>query len=566
MIKHAKLSVAILLALGLNGCETYRVTKAMNQADADADRASAVAESMRTQVGGNATDIKFTDQQWVSTVPVATKRGLPSALDCKVVYNERQTIQEFVSWLGTQCSKPIPVDLSPDALDYGASYMNQSGGNQRNSPPVAIPPPVAGESISDLFPTQGGGSNYGSASRSPYAGSRMVSQSYQGNLSGLLDSVTGALGLSWKYDAKNRAIRIFYLETRTFSVKSFNKSTTFTSSVKSGMSTAAGVSGGSSSGSGLNGGGTGGVSGDSGSQQATEMKLTSDVLEGIEQNVKSMLTLNRMAYSKATGIMTVTDRPEVLDRIQDYLDAENQVITKQILFNMEVLSVTLTDKDQYGIDWNLVYKSSKWGGGLANTFPGIDTSAVGGSASILDNSPWAGSKLLVKALSQQGKVSARTVPSVTTLNLQAAPVQIGRVQGYLASSQTTNSANVGSSTALTPGSITSGFNMSLYPFVPASGSEILLQVSINMIGDPKFDTITSGEASIQNPNYGTQTFSPSVKLRNGQTLVLSGFDQSVESTDKSGSGDASNFLFGGGGTRDKNHQVIVLLITPVILD
>ena len=556
-------TAAALLALTLPGCEAYRVNKAMNQADADGDRATALAESMRSQVAGSMSDIRFSDQQWVSTVPLATKRGLPASLDCTVIYNEKLSLQEFAAWLGGQCSKPISVQLASDALDYGASYTTQNGGARAAAAPVAIPSPAAADSISDLFPS-GGGVSTGTSYRSSYASSRTVTQPYQGSLSGLLDSVTGSLGLSWKYDAKARAIRIFYLETRTFSIKAFNKTTTFTSSVKSGMSTAAGVSGGSG-GSG-DGGSTGGVSGDSGSQQSTDMSLKSDVLDGIEKNVQSMLTLNRMAYSRATGIMTVTDRPEVLDRVQEYLEAENKVITKQILFNIEMLSVQLTDKDQYGIDWNLVYKSAKWAGGLKNTFPGIDSSAVGGSASILDNSPWAGSSLLIKALSQQGKVSSRTVPSVTTLNLQAAPVQIGRVQGYLASSQTTNSANVGSTTALTPGSITSGFNMSLFPFAPANSNEIMLQVSINVIGDPKFTPISSGEALIQNPDYGTQTFSPSVKLRNGQTLVLSGFDQSVESSDKSGTGSASNFLLGGGGLRDKNHQVIVLLITPTVLD
>ena len=109
---------------------------------------------------------------------------------------------------------------------------------------------------------------------------------------------------------------------------------------------------------------------------------------------------------------------------------ENESITKQVLLNVNVLSVALTDKDQLGIDWNLVYKSlnNKWGIGLKNTMPGIDQSAISGSVSILDtaNSAWAGSKAMVQALAQQGRVSTVRSPSVTTLNLQSAPIQIGR--------------------------------------------------------------------------------------------------------------------------------------------
>ncbi|MEZ1459349.1 PilN family type IVB pilus formation outer membrane protein, partial [Pseudomonas aeruginosa] len=64
-----------------------------------------------------------------------------------------------------------------------------------------------------------------------------------------------------------------------------------------------------------------------------------------------------MSLSRATGTLTVTDRPEVLNRVQQLVNRENESITKQVLLNVNVLSVALTDKDQLGIDWNLVYKS-----------------------------------------------------------------------------------------------------------------------------------------------------------------------------------------------------------------
>ncbi|MBY9433377.1 PilN family type IVB pilus formation outer membrane protein, partial [Pseudomonas aeruginosa] len=142
-----------------------------------------------------------------------------------------------------------------------------------------------------------------------------------------------------------------------------------------------------------------------------------------ENSINSMLTpsMGRMSLSRATGTLTVTDRPEVLNRVQQLVNRENESITKQVLLNVNVLSVALTDKDQLGIDWNLVYKSlnNKWGIGLKNTMPGIDQSAISGSVSILDtaNSAWAGSKAMVQALAQQGRVSTVRSPSVTTLNL-----------------------------------------------------------------------------------------------------------------------------------------------------
>ncbi len=554
----------IAFAVSLAGCEIKRVNESMDRVDATSNKADALAASLRNQKAQAHRSVVFTNEQWVSTRPLVVKKGLPPAFDCPLQYNESKTLQQFAQWISDTCH--LPVRVAPDALDYGASYLKAG-----TAKPVGPAPVVSngGDQISDLFPGYNGTSSGGSSGASlPVASGRAsATLQYTGKLSGLLDSVTGSLGLSWKYDPILGGIRIFYLDTQQFPVYAFNKSSTFTSEVKSGMSSSAGTSGSSSGGQGASSGS--GVSGESGSNQSTQTVMVSSLMDDIERNVRSMLTFDRMSFSRTTGVMSITDRPDVLERVRDYLDTENESITKQILINVEVISVSLTDKDQYGIDWSLVYKSvsGKWGFGLNNTFPGLDGSAINSSISILDTakSPWAGSKALIQALSQQGRVSSYRAPSVTTLNLQAAPIQIGKVRGYLASSSQTQSANVGTTTSLTPGSITSGFNMSLQPLVmPAN--KLLLQLAVNMSSDPTFETITSGDSKIQNPNYDIQLINQFVKLQSGQTLVLSGFDQTNENANKSGTGSASNFLFGGGGTRNTTRDVVVLIITPIVME
>lgn len=542
----------IALAVGLAGCETKRVNDAMNRVDDTTSKAESLSGSLRNQKAPLRKSVSFTDEQWVSTQPLAIKRGLPPARDCEIGYNESKTLQQFAQWVSDTCKTPVQV--MPDALDGGAAYLATNSATTPSGPAPVAPmlDPLAG-----LFPGSPGTGYSASPVKSPYASA----SKYQGRLSGLLDTITGSLGLAWRYDPVAGSIKIYYLDTRQFSVYAFNKSTTFKSEVKSGMSSSAGGS--SSS------GGSSGVSGQSGSNQNTSVTMDSTLLDDIEKNVQSMLTVGRMSFSRTTGVFNITDRPDVLDRVQTYLDGENARITKQILINVEVISVNLSDKDQYGIDWTLVYKQAggTLGLGLNNAFPGIDASAINSSISILDtaSSPWAGSKAIIQALSQQGRVSSYRAPSVTTLNLQAAPVQIGKVQGYLASSQTSQTPSVGSTTSLIAGSITSGFNMSLVPMV-MTGDQLLLQLAINMSGDPTFETFSSGDAKIQNPSYDLQIFDQSVKLRSGQTLVLSGFDQTNEKATKSGVGSASNFLFGGGGTRDTSRDLVVLLITPIILE
>jgi type IVB pilus formation R64 PilN family outer membrane protein len=557
--------LAIVLAVGLAGCEVKRVNESMSDVEASTAKADSLARSLRNRTGAQSS-VHFTDDQWVNTTPISIKRGLPPTRDCEVGYNDTKSLQQFAQWLSGLCSK-IPVQVMPDALDHGASYLQ----NRSALPGATASAPAADGSISDLFPDAGAGKGASMPSVSTYQPSTMyqgpmsVSTKYQGSLSGLLDTATGGLGLSWRYDSAAGVIKVYYLESRLFPVYAFNKGNAFKSEVRSGMSSTAGTSSGGSG----QGTSSGGTSGESGSSQTTQVTMVSSLLDDIERNVRSMLSLGKMSFSRTTGLISITDRPDVLDRVQAYLDEENNRITKNILVNVEVISVRLTDTSQYGIDWSLVYKSvsGDWGFGLTNSFQGVGTGAVSSSISILDtsSSPWAGSKAIIKALSQQGRISSYRAPSVTTLNLQAAPIQIGKVKGYLQSSQISQSANVGTTSSLIPGSITSGFNMSLVPMVMPS-DQLLMQLMINMIGDPLLEEISAGGSKIQNPSYDTQILNQAVKLRSGQTLVLSGFDQSTVNASKSGTFSPSNFLFGGGGLSEKSRDVLVLMITPIILE
>lgn len=565
----------LALAIGLAGCEVRPVTQTVDRVDAQTDRLTGMTARMREQRAPDRPSVSFTREQWVSTQPLVVKKGLPPARDCTVVYNETKTLQQFAQWVSDTCG--VAVHIAPDALDRGASYLRNHAPAQSGSrivaPPVAVPVPTsaAGDQLADLFPGYTGGastSGYSSGMNS-FAGTAALRTAnalkYSGTLSGLLDALTGSLGLSWKYEPASSSIRIFYLETRQFPVYAFDKRYTVSSELKQGLSSSAGVSSGGQSSSGS----TSGASGESGSNTSARATTESAVLRDIEQNVRSMAPLGLVSFSKTTGVFLITDRPDVLDQVQKYLDSENERITRSILVNVEVLSVKLNDSNQYGIDWALAYKTMRgtWGFGLRNTVAGLDPSAIGGSISILDtaSSPWAGSKALIQALSQQGRVSSYKAPSVVTLNLQNVPIQIGRVQGYLKSSQTTQSANVGSSTALQDGTITSGFNMMIMPMVMPN-NELIMQLQLNMSTDPVFRTISSGGSQIQSPDYDIQLMDQSAKLRSGQTLVLSGFDQINENANKSGLGNVNNFLFGGGGNRTTSRDVLVLVITPVIMD
>ena len=387
-------------------------------------------------------------------------------------------------------------------------------------------------------------------------------------LAGLLDSVTARLGLSWAY--RDNAVHIYYVDTRVFKIAAISSKTTMEYVVQSGTSLAGGSGG--ATGAGGVGGGSGGSNVAGGSNQTTKVAIEASLMDDIKTTLEAMVTpggIGRVAIG--SNSVTVTDTPASLGRIAEYMERENRNITRQAIFNVTVASVTLTDTDGFGLDLGLVYQalSGNYGINLANAFS-AGTGAASASLGVLDTATggaarFSGSRAILSALSNQGRVSVLTNPTVTTLNMQPVPVQIAKQTSYLASVSTTNTAQVGSTATLTPGTVTTGFSMDLLPYL-MDNNEMLLQFTMNLSPDARLRSAESGDNRIEVPEIDSRIFSQRVKMTSGQTLVLSGFEQRVSNGTKSGVGSPDNWFFGGGGTSDGRREVIVILITPIILD
>ena len=554
----------IALAL-LSSCAVQRVNESFDRAEFQGRTAGQYTKFLQNQQPQQNRDtVVFSNKPWVSTEPLVTRRGLPFSLDRDIAYRPAGPVSiTDVAQLITK-ETGLQVIVAPDALNPGI-LSSKSAGNTARGAAQAVPDP---DSLAGLLPNGMTGSMPGSASSFDLglsSGGLISGLNYNGKTSGLLNQATSRLGLSWHFDPELQGVRITYFDTRTFDVWTFGDELEIESTVKSGLLTSTGNGDSGSSNS------SGGATGESGSNQSIKSTYKTSLMSDIESNVKAMLSMQppgRLYLSRSTGTLTVSDRPEVLNRISAYLKETNRSITRQVLFNVKVYEVNFSDSDQTAVNWSAVYKSvsGKWGFGLSNTVAGISSEAISASGSILDtsSSPWAGSKAVVQALSEQGRVSEVRSPSVTTLNLQPAPIQIGNVQSYVASSSTTTTASVGSSTALTPATITSGFNMMLLPKL-LDKENMLLMITLSISSKPIFKDFESNDSKVQTTDYDTKNVAPKVRLRSGETLILTGFDENGDDASKSGVGSPSFFGLGGGRTRSTSHSALVVLVTPIVL-
>jgi type IVB pilus formation R64 PilN family outer membrane protein len=449
----------------------------------------------------------------------------------------------------------IPTKVSPDALAASnGSLTNASGasGASGNAGAAATGGVTAATSTNQNQSTQKSKSS--------------IHITYSsGDLKGLLDTVASRYGVYWKYT--NGIIQFYYTDSRTFQIDALPGDSSFTASVNS-QSASTGGSGGSSGGGGggSGSGGSGGVSTTNGQNTGISSQLS--VYTSMEKAVHAMLSLHgKVVSSPATGTMTVVDTPDTLDRVAQFIESENKSLSRQITINVSVLSVTLDDADNYGINWNLVYGSL--GGpnkltAITNIIPAVSNLVSSVAAPQFTgtiqnpNNRLSGSQLVMQALSQQGRVRQETSATVVTLNNQPVPVQVATQTSYLASQTTTQNTNGLPPTVTdTPGSVTTGFNMSILPHVLANNT-ILLQFTTD------FSTLVGLKVvgNIQVPTVDTRNFLQRVSMKTNETLIISGFEQSTDTLSRNGVGNASNMLFGGGSTGEKEKKIMVILITP----
>lgn len=443
------------------------------------------------------------------------------------------------------------------------------------------------------------------------SGEPAVPLHYNGTLSGLLDTVAYRSGTHWSY--RDGVVQFTRYVTRSFQIKMMPGSSTFSASVgkKSEMKADRGASGGSGG-----GGSAGGVKLDfnADAKVTTESKL--DYWADLVKTVSDMLSDGgRVTPSVVTSSLVVTDTAEVMERVKRYIDAENAVLGRQVKLRVQVYSVTLEENSAAGIDWNLVYQSA---GGLV---AGLGGPALGGalmarkgglSVSKIPRGVLAGSTAFIKALSQQGRVSAIIDTTVVTLNNQPAPVAVTQNQGFVAQTSMTP-GNYGGQAVVTAEQsvLTTGFVMNLLPTVMDNRS-VMLQVQIDMSDLKKLEKINlrtgkeapsgsdaggkgGGGTSVSvdgkdvkvavdggkdeddkgrhDDGLGTGTFmqlplTASIQtmqrasLKSGDTLVLSGFRRKDDSTDRDGI-----FAYEGG-TKEARQRVneVVIVISPELTE
>lgn len=473
----------------------------------------------------------------------------------------------------------ISVVVAPDAAGLmpvpgqtgmGGAGMGAGGMPGATSPGMPLPAPGAA-----------GGTGVAGANFTPNSlgvGNQPWLITYEGSVAGLLDVVGKRFDVTW--EASEKQVRIARTATRTFRLVALPGSTSGTNTISSTQNSTSGSSGsGGSSGGG--GGGSSGGSGGSGSsgksvttsQSASINFENLSAWDAVTSAIKTMIgTTDKLAVNSAVGTVTVTAGPAALERVERYIEETNAAMGKQVVLNVKIYALTLSEGDNYGINWSVVYDNLKGASmTLSSAYGGINQAASTMGVKILSSSNpgsvynfWTGSNALIAALSTQGQVSETFSTTLSTLNNQPVPVQVGSQMAYVQSSSVTQTANVGSSSSINPGQLNLGLDMNFVPHVQDDG-RILLQYGLTLSNLTSMSTFTSNGSTVQLPNVDVRSFIQRVGVRSGETLVLTGFDQNGAKSQSQGVGSANMPLLGGGVDGGKKRTIMVILVQPSLI-
>ena len=274
---------------------------------------------------------------------------------------------------------------------------------------------------------------------------------------------------------------------------------------------------------------------------------------------------------RSTGTVVVRGSAARVRDAGRHIARLNAWLARQVLLEVQLVTVSLNDDRSAGIDWQLVRTAAS-----ANPVGTSDLGLASARAMGLGLSPgsvgirfgtgnnFAGTSLILQALEAQGETSVRTAPRLVALNGQAAQLQVLNDRGILAEVEVTTRGEFSTATQeqLRPGTVSTGVSLTILPKIV--GDRIFLHANILVSDLVALDSAgRSGGQTIQLPTVDRSQFFQSARLRSGETLALGGIitDRGVANEQT-----MARFSWLGAKRRQYSRTETVLLITPTLLD
>jgi len=282
------------------------------------------------------------------------------------------------------------------------------------------------------------------------------------------------------------------------------------------------------------------------------------------------------------GLITVTGTPQQIRKVSRYISAMAKQVKQQVLIDVKILSVTLNNDKQTGIDWNQLYglqdftmntiamtqrNLSEWkSSGDKITDAKYASGTRPSNAQLFEARGHKTISDLIRFLKTQGNVKTVSNPKVMTLNNQPALISVGKELFYKTKSSSTSKDSSGETTTNeTIDSVFAGILLDITPEIDKRG---MITLKINPSISETDGPIGSSGTRTMPPDLIRRQLSTVIKVRNGKHAVLGGLISTAESSIDSSVPLISKIpLLGKAFQRSrkiKKTEELVIIITPKI--
>jgi len=295
-----------------------------------------------------------------------------------------------------------------------------------------------------------------------------------------------------------------------------------------------------------------------------------DVWTGVEEGLNALKSPEGiLRINRNGGVIYLADTPTRIETMVNFLDSLTESLHRQVFIEAKIMEVKLNDASKYGIDWtNLqILFESNWGA-LPDNF---DLFLNGGSTiALADQSAFAA---VIDFLRTQGEVSVLSNPHLTVMNGQSAVFTVGFQYPFGDISGVDQ--NLDTDVVTFRSSIKRvilGLQLGLTPQISRDGVVSLLIVpTITRIKEEvpvEIPLTTTRSQTILNPVIDLQELATTVRVREGQSVVLAGLISQIKDLEQEGLPWLSKlpfvkYLFGRFRESYENSELVIVL-TPYI--
>ncbi len=231
---------------------------------------------------------------------------------------------------------------------------------------------------------------------------------------------------------------------------------------------------------------------------------------------------------KPIGLITVTAPRPLLEKISVYLDNLKSELYRQISIEAKIIEVTLNNTEDRGIDWSNLLNDFNLNFNMAFGQNGRIWPDSGGILQTFSMDSTKGFSIVIDALDTQGVVNVLANPRINVMNGQPALISVGENTRFIDQVTTTIDEGI-ISYSVTTATVMSGLGMSVVAIILENNEIILTLTPVTTQLEKPVEYRDFGASTVGLPVINVREMSTTVRIKNGEMLVIGGLIDSIDS-------------------------------------